>query len=78
LKGTTTTTNNKGKRIFHYQLRHGIFEQDLVYAKVKGVQMMCFNTKILPDLEAHEMKYTATQKSVLNTNILTQCSQSLR
>jgi hypothetical protein len=32
LKGKTTT-NNKGKRIFPYQLRSGIFEQDLVHAK---------------------------------------------
>ena len=39
---------------------------------------MCFNTKILPDLEAHEMKYTVIQQSVLNTSILTQCLQNLR
>jgi len=30
------TTNNKGKLIFPYQLGRGIFEQDLIHAKVKG------------------------------------------
>lgn len=39
-----TTTNNKGKCIFHYQLRRGIFEQDLVHAKVKGFRW-CASTQ---------------------------------
>jgi len=33
--------------------------------------MMCFNIRILPDLDVHEMKYTTIQKSVLNASILT-------
>lgn len=62
LKGTTTT-NNKGKHIFHYQLRHGIFEQDLVYAKVKGFQW-CASTQIYSQTYKHKKWNTMQYKSL--------------